>query len=238
MGYGPLRVVNEDWISPRSGFPAHGHRDMEILTWVLSGTLTHRDSEGNRTEIRPGRAQLMHAGRGIRHSEMNLDRSEPLHLLQIWIEPERTGSPPGHAVLDTVLEPGRPSVIASRGATKGGLAIRQDATVSALQLRPDDAFEWPLAPGRCGWVQVARGAGRAGSTTLEAGDGLALDRVEGLRLEARGEAGVELLLFDLPWIDRAERVTTLAGDSSQSGVGEPTSTRERKEGNHGSAGRG
>jgi len=222
MGHGPLRVVNEDWISPRSGFPTHGHRDMEILTWVLSGRLTHRDSEGNREEIRPGRVQLMHAGRGIRHSELNLDHSEPVHLLQIWIEPEREGTQPGHAFLDVALEPGRPSVLASYEATKGGLEIRNEVTVSALQLRPGEDYEWRWAPGRSGWLQVARGRGQSESIPLGAGDGLALDRVEALKLEGGGETGIELLIFDLPSGDRAERVAGSVGDTDRSGIARQT----------------
>jgi redox-sensitive bicupin YhaK (pirin superfamily) len=238
MGHGPLRVVNEDWISPRSGFPTHGHRDMEILSWVLSGTLTHRDSEGNRAEIRPGRVQLMHAGRGISHSELNLDQSEPVHLLQIWIEPERKGAPPGHAFVDVALEPGRPSVLASYGASEGGLAIRNEVTVSALRLRPGEGFDGRWDAGRSGWVQVARGAGRSGSFPLSAGDALALDRVEALNLEGGGETGIELLLFDLPGRSRVARVAGSAGDTDRGGIARQTFKTEREEGGHGSAGRG
>ena len=196
MGHGPLRVINEDWIAPRSGFPPHGHRDMEILTYMLAGTLTHQDSEGNDVEIRPGRLQRMHAGTGIHHSEMNLDASEPVHLLQIWIEPDAPGGTPGHDELDFSLAPGEPVVLASKGAAAGGLDLRADATVKALRLAPGTSHPFSVETGRRGWVQVAGGSGRAGDTALEAGDGLAIDGPE--RVEIAADEEVELVLFDLP----------------------------------------
>jgi redox-sensitive bicupin YhaK (pirin superfamily) len=196
LGHGPLRVLNEDWIAPQSGFPMHGHREMEILTYVLAGTLSHRDSEGNEAEIRPGRVQLMHAGAGIAHRELNLQRDQPVHLLQIWIEPNVSGSRAGYEELDFSLEPGAPVVLASPAARSGGLAIRQDATVAALRLEADRSFEWPLASGRLGWVQIAGGTGRVGLADFEPGDGFALDEIDELKIEATTDA--ELLLFDLP----------------------------------------
>ncbi len=196
MGHGPLRVVNEDWIAPRSGFPTHGHRNMEILTYMLAGTLTHQDSEGNRVEIRPGRVQRMHAGRGIQHSEMNLDADEPVHLLQIWIEPDQPGGPPGHDEIDVDLSAGRPVVLASRGGEAGGLELRADATVSALRLGCDAPQSWSVGAGRRGWVQVARGAGRAGGVPFGAGDAFAIAGPEHVELET--DAETELVLFDLP----------------------------------------
>ncbi len=195
LGYGPLRVLNEDWIEGESGFPMHAHREMEILTYVLAGTLTHRDSEGNEAAIRPGRIQLMHAGTGIAHSEFNLER-ESVHLLQIWLESNDAGSRPGYEMLDFELEPGEPVVLASPRASIGGLPLRQDAAVSALKLEAGRSFEWPLGADRRGWVQVVRGAGRVGSFGFEAGDGVALDAVDELDIEATQES--ELLLFDLP----------------------------------------
>ena len=196
LGHGVLRVINEDWIAPRSGFPMHEHREMEILSYVLAGTLSHRDSEGNEVEIRPGRAQLMHAGTGIAHSEFNLDRDERVHLLQIWIEPGVRGSRAGYDEFDFSLEPGEPIVIASPGAGSGGLAIRQDATISALRLEGDQSFEWLLTPGRLGWIQIAKGAGSIGSLQFGPGDGLALNRVHELKIEPSTDS--ELLFFDLP----------------------------------------
>ena len=195
LGHGALRVINEDRIAPASGFPTHAHREMEILTYVLSGTLTHRDSEGNAAEVRPGRAQLMHAGTGIAHSEYNLGR-EPVHLLQIWIEPDRTGTRPGYEMLDFELAAGSRRVLASPEARSGGLPIHQDATISALKLEAGQSHDWSIGTGCSGWLQVAGGAGRVDARGFEAGDGFALDAVEQVKIEA-AEAS-ELLLFDLP----------------------------------------
>lgn len=196
LGFGPLRVLNEDWIAERTGFPAHPHREMEILTYVLSGTLTHRDSEGNEAEIRPGRAQLMHAGTGIAHAELNLG-DDPVHLLQIWIEPSVPGTKPGYDMIDFDLDPGRPTVLASPRASSGGLSIRQDATVSALSLEAGQSFDWSLGSRRRrGWVQVALGAGQVGGIEFEAGDGFAFEELERLEIVAAAES--EFLLFDLP----------------------------------------
>lgn len=199
MGFGPLRVLNEDWIAAGKGFPAHPHREMEILTYVLAGALTHRDSEGNAAEIRPRRAQLMHAGRGIAHAELNLG-TDPVHLLQIWIEPDRRGTAPGYEMIDFDLAPGALTPLASPPAASGGLAIRQDATVSALALERGGSFEWSLPGARAGWVQVAAGRGRIGALAFEAGDGFALSDTErqGIHMEMHAEEDAELLLFDLP----------------------------------------
>lgn len=194
LGFGPLRVVNEDRIAPRSGFPAHPHREMEILTYVLSGTLTHLDSEENEAEIRPRRSQLMHAGTGIAHAELNLG-DDPVHMLQIWIEPDTHGTPPGHEMIDFALEPGAPTVLASPGSSAGGLPIRQDAVVSALGLDEGDSFDWTLDARRRGWIQVARGTGRVDRIDFEVGDGFAVENVD--RLEIEATANAELLLFDL-----------------------------------------
>jgi redox-sensitive bicupin YhaK (pirin superfamily) len=195
VGHGPLRVLNEDWIAAKSGFPTHPHREMEILTYVLFGTLAHRDSEGNEAEIRPGRTQLMHAGTGIAHSEFNRGQG-PVHLLQIWIEPRVLGALAGYEMLDFDLDPGAPAVLVSPDAKSGGLPIRQDATVSALKLEAGQSFAWSLPSGRRGWVQIALGAGQVGAIGFEAGDGFALDEVEQTSVEA--EEASELLLFDLP----------------------------------------
>ncbi|MEM9175135.1 MAG: pirin family protein, partial [Myxococcota bacterium] len=138
LGFGPLRVLNEDWISPGAGFPLHPHREMEILSYVRAGALTHQDSEGNDAEIRPGRVQLMHAGTGIAHAERN-EGGDPVHLLQIWIEPDTLGTRPGYEMLDFAHTPGVPTVLVSPEGTAGGLPLRQDATVSALVLRRDQS---------------------------------------------------------------------------------------------------
>ena len=195
LGFGPLRVINEDWIAPRSGFPAHPHREMEILTYVLSGTLSHLDSEENEARIRPRRSQLMHAGTGIAHAELNLG-DDPVHLLQIWIEPDTPRTSPGHEMIDFALAPAVPTVLASSGASAGGLPLRQDAIVSALVLDEGQSFGWSLGERRRGWIQVAHGTGRVDGIDFEAGDGFAIEEVDRLEIEAVESA--ELLLFDLP----------------------------------------
>ena len=196
LSFGPLRVINEDWIAPRSGFPMHGHREMEILSYVVAGALSHRDSEGHASTIRPGRVQLMHAGTGIAHSELNLDADRPVHLLQIWVEPAERGGRPGYEELDFTPEPGRARVLASADGVAGGLPLRQDATISALRLAPGQVYAWQRAPGRRGWVQIAVGAGRVHGVDFAAGDGLAVEDRSQLTIEATEDA--ELLLFDLP----------------------------------------
>jgi len=198
LGFGPLRVVNEDWIDARSGFPTHSHREMEILTYVIAGTLSHRDSEGSDDAVRPGRLQLMHAGTGIAHSEIN-HGDETVHLLQIWIEPDRKGTAPAYEMLDYALSPGVPTVLASSDAEAGGLPLRQDATVSALQLEAQQSFTWPLSANRRGWIQVVSGAGEVSSLPFEAGDAFAIDETEGLELKASRDA--EFVLFELPQND-------------------------------------
>ena len=196
MGHGPLRVINEDWIAAQSGFPSHPHRDMEILTYMLAGTLTHHDSEGNAVEIKPGRIQLMHAGSGIVHSELNFDPEVPVHLLQIWIEPNRFGIDPGHTELDFTLEPGELNVLASPDGGAGGTTLQQDATVSALALEAGQSAELRFGPARRGWVQIARGSGYAGDVAFEAGDGLELRDEEAVAMSAT--TPIEVLIFDLP----------------------------------------
>ena len=198
MGFGALRVINEDRVAPGGGFPTHGHRDMEILTWVLDGALAHRDSLGSGAVIRPGELQAMRAGTGIRHSEFNASAEEPVHFLQIWIIPERMGVTPGYMQREFAaaeLE-GRLRLLASRDGRDGSLVIAQDADLWAgrtpaaggvLLHRP--------AAGRRVWLQVARGSVRAEGSPLGAGDGAAIEATEEVRIEADGEA--EVLLFDL-----------------------------------------
>jgi len=196
MGFGPLRVINEDWIAPGRGFGAHGHRDMEILTYMLDGALAHRDGQGNASTLRRGRAQLMHAGRGIVHSEMNGSAEETAHLLQIWIEPDRLGLAPGYAELDFALQPGAPRAIATPAGGGGGLAIQQDASVCALQTDSERPFEYTIAPGRQVWVQVAAGEGSVAGHRAEAGDGVAIRKEA--TVEVVGAPEIEALIFDLP----------------------------------------
>jgi redox-sensitive bicupin YhaK (pirin superfamily) len=195
MGFGALRVLNEDWIAPGAGFGMHPHRDMEILTWVLEGELEHRDSEGNRSVLRPGRVQRMRAGRGIWHSEINPSPERPVHLLQIWIHPDRRGLEPGHAELDVALADGEWTPLATASGRLGGLDLHQDASVYALRLGAGQQAEHTLAPGRRAWVQLVRGRGDVGEVPLEAGDGLGLTDVSLLKLKTDSE--LEALVFDL-----------------------------------------
>jgi hypothetical protein len=193
--FGALRVLNEDWIRPDSGFDAHPHRDMEILTWVLEGELEHADSRGNRLRLRPGQAQLMRAGTGIVHSETNPSTEETLHLLQIWLLPDRRGLEPGHREIDVELVPGRFVPVATAHGRGGGLAIHQDASVYGLRLPAGESAAHDLAPGRRAWLQVTSGRGRVGGTTVEAGDGVAWVDEPVLHVEA--DADLEALAFDL-----------------------------------------
>jgi redox-sensitive bicupin YhaK (pirin superfamily) len=198
MGFRGLRVINEDHVAPATGFPKHGHRDMEILTWVLSGALRHEDSLGNGDVIRPGEMQRMTAGKGILHSEFNPSPDEPVHLLQIWIHPERSGLEPSWEQRDFGADAPANGLqlLASPDARDGSLCIHADALVSVLRLEPGNEQDYELAPGRHLWLQVARGALSVNGTVLTQGDGLAVSDEPVLRLAASAE-GVEALLFDL-----------------------------------------
>ena len=192
-----LRVINEDRVQPGQGFGTHGHRDMEILTWVLSGVLAHEDSQGNRGTIVPGDAQRMTAGAGIRHSEFNASASAPVHLLQIWVFPEREGLAPGYEQKHFRLEDrqGRFALIASRGGREGGLHWNQDADLHVAVLEAGKPLELPLRPGRAAWVQVASGSLEVNGVALTQGDGAGITDVDNLVF--LGEGGSEVLVFDL-----------------------------------------
>jgi redox-sensitive bicupin YhaK (pirin superfamily) len=198
MGWGPLRVINEDRVAPASGFPTHAHRDMEIITYVLEGALEHRDSLGTGSVIRPGEVQRMSAGTGVRHSEYNASKTEPVHLLQIWIEPARTGIAPGYEqkTFGEAERRGRLRLIAAPDGRDGAVTIHQDATVYAATLARGERVEHALAPGRLGWLQVARGALLVNGEQLAQGDGAAIEGERAITLEAVEPA--ETLLFDLP----------------------------------------
>ncbi len=195
MGFRALRVINEDRIAAGSGFPTHGHRDMEILTYVLAGALAHKDSLGNGSTIKPGEAQLMHAGTGIEHSEFNASDAEPVHLLQIWLLPEKSGLQPGYQQKEFALAGGEPRLIAARDGREGSLVIHQDARVYAAKLDKGETAELPIAPGRHAWVQLARGAVTVNGLSLAAGDGAAVSDEQELTIRAGEDA--EVLLFDL-----------------------------------------
>jgi redox-sensitive bicupin YhaK (pirin superfamily) len=196
-GFRSLRVINEDRVEPGSGFGTHPHRDMEILTWVLSGALEHRDSLGTGSVIGPGEIQRMTAGTGILHSEYNPSADEPVHLLQIWLLPERKGLTPGYEQRAFPEEGrrGRLQLLASRDGRDGAVTIHQDADLFAAELAPGQAVTHALRPGRSAWVQVTRGAVNLNGKALRAGDGAAVRDEPALRLEA--EEGAGLLLFDL-----------------------------------------
>ena len=197
MGFRQLRVLNEDRVQPGAGFPTHGHRDMEILTYVLEGALEHRDSLGSGSVIRSGEVQRMTAGTGIQHSEYNPSPIEPVHFLQIWIVPEQRGLTPGYEQRDLGAEAtsGRLALIAARDGRGGALKVHQDVAVYAARLMPGEHLAHRLLPNRHAWVQVARGAVTLNGLTLKAGDGAAVSDEE--QLEIRADDRTEVLLFDL-----------------------------------------
>lgn len=192
-----LRVINDDKVAPGGGFGAHPHRDMEIITYVLSGALQHRDSMGHGSVIRPGNWQKMSAGTGIVHSEFNASDTDPLHLLQIWIVPETKGLEPGYVEREypEAERLGKWRVAASRDGRDGSIPVAQDVTLSAAKVRPGDRLGYTFAPGRGGWLQVATGAVTANGIKLTAGDAAAIE--DEAALEVVGEADGEVLLFDL-----------------------------------------
>jgi redox-sensitive bicupin YhaK (pirin superfamily) len=198
MGFGPLRVINEDRVAPGTGFGAHGHRDMEIISYVLDGALAHRDSMGNGSVIRPGDVQRMSAGRGVQHSEFNHEKRAQTHFLQIWIEPAVRGIEPGYEEkrFDAAAKRGRLALIASPDAREGSVKIHQDANVYAGLFDGDESATLAVTPGRRVYVHLARGALTVNGEALEAGDALKLTGEASLVLEAGREA--EVLVFDLP----------------------------------------
>jgi len=198
MGFGALRVINEDRVEPGGGFAPHGHRDMEIVSYVLEGALAHRDSLGNGSVIRPGDVQRMSAGRGVVHSEYNADPGARVHFLQIWIEPAQRGIEPGYEQrhFDVAARRGRLALVASPDAAEGSLRIHQDARLHAGLFDGDEAASLPIAPGRRAYVHLARGELRVNGHTLAAGDALALEGES--RIDLALGRGAEALVFDLP----------------------------------------
>lgn len=198
MGFRSLRVINDDTIAAGGGFAPHGHRDMEIVTYVTRGALEHRDSTGGHGVIRRGEVQHMTAGRGVRHSEYNASDRDDVHLLQIWIQPAAKGLEPGYqkGVFDDGAKRDRLRLIASPEGRDGSLPIHQDALLFASVISPDTSLSHPLAAGRGAWVQVVAGALSLNGVTLSAGDGAAVEDEAVLTL-ATGMNGAEVLLFDL-----------------------------------------
>ncbi|MGB5621999.1 MAG: pirin family protein [Gammaproteobacteria bacterium] len=197
MGFGPLRVINEDRVQPSQGFGTHGHRDMEIISYVLSGALEHKDSMGNGSIIRPGDVQRMSAGTGVQHSEYNASDSDPVHFLQIWVLPEKNGAAPGYEqkAFTAADKRGRLRLVGSRDGRDGSVTIHQDVDLYASLLVEGDSVRHQLAAGRRAWIQLARGSASLNGESLCPGDGAA---VEGPLTIVLGEASdAEVLLFDM-----------------------------------------
>ena len=197
MGFGPLRVINEDRVKPGHGFGTHGHENMEILTYVIEGALAHKDSMGTGSVIRPGDVQRMSAGTGIRHSEFNASKTEPVHFLQIWITPEKDGIQPSYEekTFSPAEKQGELRLIGSRDARDGSLKIHQDVDLYATRLSTAQSVTHSLGDGRKVWVQVVRGSVTLNETELRAGDGVALEGAQSIELTGRSDA--EVLLFDM-----------------------------------------
>ncbi len=197
MGFRSLRVINDDRVIPGAGFGTHGHRDMEIVSYVLSGALAHKDSLGTGSTIRPGEVQRMSAGTGITHSEFNASAADPVHFLQIWILPEVRGLAPGYEQKRFAPEERRNRfrLVADRHGTNGALTIHQDARIYAATLEAGARLTQPLPAGRYAWLQVAGGVVALEGDELREGDGAAISGEASIGLETTN--GAELLLFDL-----------------------------------------
>jgi hypothetical protein len=197
MGFGPLRVINDDRVAPGGGFGTHGHNDMEIITLVLDGALEHRDSLGTGSVIGPGDVQRMSAGSGIMHSEFNASKERPVHFLQIWIEPNETGGAPGYAQEKFPAEARRGKLVkvVSPSGEDGSVAIRQNASLYLAALGPGDEVTHTIAAGRAAYVHVAAGAVKVGDTVLKAGDGARVSDAREVKLT--GVETGEVLVFDL-----------------------------------------
>ena len=198
MGFGPLRVINEDRVQPGQGFGTHGHRDMEIISYVLEGGLAHRDSMGNGSVIRPGDVQRMSAGTGISHSEYNASERDPVHFLQIWIEPDVRGIAPSYEEkrFDDASKRGQWRLIASRDGREGSVQIHQDARVYVTRLEAGETISHELASGRRAYVHVIRGDARVNEQPLSTGDALKVESEREVRVDHAQAA--DILLFDLP----------------------------------------
>ena len=197
MGFRSLRVINEDRVAPGQGFPSHGHRDMEIITYVLDGALEHRDSMGNGSVMKPGDVQRMTAGTGVGHSEFNASRSEPVHFLQIWILPERANLQPSYEQkhFSEQERAGKLRVVAARDGVDGAVVVHQDVKLLAGNFAAGDQQRYELSATRHAWLHVARGSLRLNGQTLEAGDAAQVSNEAWLDLA--GIEAAEVLLFDM-----------------------------------------
>lgn len=201
MGFGALRVINEDRVAPGGGFPTHPHADMEIISYVLDGALEHKDSIGTGSVIRPGDVQRMSAGTGIRHSEFNASKTEPVYFLQIWIIPERKGIVPSYEqkAFGSEEKRGKLRLVGSRDGRDGSVTIHRDVDLYATVLAAGETVTHVLAAGRIAWVQIARGAATLNGEQLRAGDGVAIEQSG--RFTLAGADDAEILLFDMPASD-------------------------------------
>ena len=199
VGFGPLLVINEDRVAPGQGFGTHGHRDMEIISYVLEGALEHKDSLGTGSVLHYGDVQRMSAGSGVRHSEFNGSRSEPVHFLQIWIQPNVKGIAPSYEEKHFAPESkqGQLRLVASSDGREGSVLIHQDAAIYAAILNGEDSVAHPLSAGRIGYVHVVRGQVTVNGTPLNGGDALKISGESGIAL-GQAEAA-EVLVFDLPY---------------------------------------
>jgi len=201
MGFRALRVINEDRVAPGQGFGTHGHNDMEILTVVLEGALEHKDSMGNKGAILPGEVQRMSAGTGVRHSEFNHSAKEPVHLMQIWIEPEKRGITPSYEqkTFSTDERKNTLKLLATRepDPKNGAVKINQDASLLTSILETGKSVDYTIGKNRYAWLQVARGAVTVNGKQLNAGDGAAIEKEEKLAIANSGSTEAEILLFDL-----------------------------------------
>lgn len=197
MGFGPLRVINEDRVAPGAGFGTHGHADMEIISVVLDGALEHKDSMGKSAVIRPGEVQVMSAGTGVRHSEYNASHTEPVHFLQIWIVPEREGLRPSYdqKAFSEAERRDTLRLLGSRDGRNGSITIHRDVDLYGATLAPSKELQHEIKTGRGIWVQLVRGGLNANGTALKEGDGMAVADVPLLTLMATDDA--EFLLFDM-----------------------------------------
>lgn len=198
MSFASLRVINEDKIQPSRGFGTHGHRDMEIVTYVLDGELKHQDNIGNGSIIRPGEVQRMSAGTGILHSEYNASDDKPVHLLQIWILPDRDGLKPSYEqkMFAEAEKRGKLRLVGSRDGREGSVTIHQNLDLYAASLAEDETVNYSIANQRKVWIQVARGAVNLNKRSLNAGDGAAISEESKIALEAK-ENDTEVLVFDM-----------------------------------------
>ncbi|MBW4564467.1 MAG: pirin family protein [Mojavia pulchra JT2-VF2] len=197
MGFRSLRVINDDTVTPGAGFGTHGHRDMEILTYVLAGALEHKDSLGTGSVIRPGDAQIMSAGTGITHSEYNHSQTEPVHFLQIWVLPNKQGMKPRYEQKNFSLEEkrGKLRLIAAKDGRDGAVTIHQDVDLYASVLETGDVVNYHVKPNRYAWLHIAQGVATLNGEELQAGDGVQITAEEKLEISTNDSA--EILLFDL-----------------------------------------